>query len=115
EVVHAGHVRDEAGTLDDGADAAEEGTAGAHPLAEEERAAARGVHEAEDHAERGRLASAVGAEQAEDGGRRHLEREVVDGGYVAEALGEVLDGDRGNRVRRGGSGRGGTGDSHHYR
>ena len=106
---------DEAGALDDGADAAEERAAWAHGPAEEECPAASGVDEAEDHAQGGRLASAVGAEQAENGAGRDFESEVVNGHDVAEALGEVLDGDGGHRVGRGGNGRGGAGDSHHYR
>src|SRR5439155_9298867 len=84
EIVDAGHVRHEAGALDDRADAAQERAAGAHALAEEERAAAGGVDEAEDHAQGGGLAGAVRAEQAEDGAGRDLESEVVHGEDIAE-------------------------------
>src|SRR5690606_21253407 len=44
-----------------------------------------------DHLEQRRLASAVGADDADDRTGRHLEAQVIDQQAVAEALGDVLE------------------------
>ena len=53
--------------------------------------AARRLEDAGDHAQRRRLAGAVGAEEAEQLARRHLEIDAVDGGEAAVALGQVRE------------------------
>jgi hypothetical protein len=50
--------------------------------------------------ERRRLAGTVAAEQGDDLARTDLEADVVDGDHRAEAVRQVLDGDRGHRDRR---------------
>ena len=50
--------------------------------------ARRRPDEADQHADGRALAGAVGAEEGEDRARRHFDREVVDRGEGAEALGE---------------------------
>jgi hypothetical protein len=63
--------------------------------APEDRGAPRGrLGQAEQHAQGGRLPGAVGAEEARDGARPDLERQVVDGGDRAVALGYVVQADR---------------------
>ena len=52
--------------------------------------------EAEQHAQRGRLAGAVGSEETGDGPRPQLEGQVVDGGHGSEALGEAVQLDGGH-------------------
>ena len=70
------------------ADLAERGTVLRVRLAvDRDTALARAV-EADDHAHGGRLAGAVRAEEAGDLAGAHGERDVVDGGLRAEALGE---------------------------
>ena len=54
------------------------------------RAPSVGVRERGEDADRGGLAGAVVAEQAEHGARRHVEVEVAQGPEVAEALAEAL-------------------------
>ena len=56
-----------------------------HGLAEPQRAGVR-LLLADDHPEQGRLAGAVGADHADDAGRRQGEREVLDQQLVPEAL-----------------------------
>ena len=51
--------------------------------------AAVGLLEADDRLEEGRLADAVGADDADDAVARQGERQVVDEDAVAEALAEV--------------------------
>jgi hypothetical protein len=50
-----------------------------------------GGHEAEEHAQRGGLARAVGAEEPDDAASLDGEGDVVDGGQTGEALGEAVD------------------------
>ena len=79
--------------LEDEADAA---VLRRHPgrvLAEDDHLARVGLLEAGDHAQQGRLAAAARAEQRGQGARRHLERDVVEGGEVAEALRDSGDDD----------------------
>src|SRR4029453_19553762 len=52
-----------------------------------------GGAQAEEQPQGGRLAGAVGAEEAHDRPGVDLEVELVDGEHVAEALGEALDAD----------------------
>ena len=56
--------------------------------------------EAADHPQGGGLAGAVRAEEAGDGAGLAGERDVVDGGLGAVALGEVVDGDHAAQHRR---------------
>src|SRR5690606_11315787 len=56
--------------------------------------AAVGRQQSAQHADRRRLAAAVGAEEAEDDAARHLDGEVPDDGLVAEALRQAADADR---------------------
>jgi hypothetical protein len=51
----------------------------------------RQAHEAQQRAQRGRLAGTVGSEEADDAPGGHREGEVVDGERVAETLGEAAD------------------------
>jgi hypothetical protein len=48
--------------------------------AEDKRAARRGPHEVEDDSNRGRLAGAIQAEEAEDLALMNVERDVAHGG-----------------------------------
>src|SRR5262249_4339136 len=57
--------------------------------------------QAAEHADRRRLAAAVGPEEAEDHAARHLDGEVLHHGLVAEALGEAADADGRLRVVHG--------------
>src|SRR5690348_8159410 len=79
-------------------------------LAEQPDLARVRLEDVHDHANRGRLAGAVGPEQAVHGARGNGQRERVDGGVTGEALGHpVQDQERG----RGGGGRGkGRGGRH---
>ena len=73
--------------------------------------AAVGVEDAHDHAQRGRLARAVGADEAVDRPLGDGQRQVVDGDVVAEGLRHPLDLDGGHKApviaefRRSGSSR----------
>ena len=85
----------EARLLDDRADAGERGGAvAADVVAEHAHRAGGRLGEAEQEADQGRLAGAVGAEEAEGGAARHLEVDAVEGRPLAEALAEPagLDG-----------------------
>src|SRR5690606_26945692 len=63
-----------------------------------EHDAARGrLVEAGEHPEQGGLAAAGSAEKREEFLLVDRQREIVDGGKVAEALGDVLEGDEGRR------------------
>ena len=61
--------------------------------AEDERASARRLREAEQHAQRRRLPGAVRPEEARDRARFERERQVVDGEDLAEALRQGLAND----------------------
>ena len=58
------------------------------------RRAGRRAHEPEQHPQRGRLAGAVGAQEADDAPLVHREREVVDGRDGPEVLGQARHLDR---------------------
>ena len=62
-------------------------------LAEDADAARLRGDRAGEHADRRGLAAAVGAEEAEDLAASHVEVDAVDGGEVAEALGQAAHGD----------------------
>ena len=64
-------------------------------MAEHAAAARRRVDDPEQHAQRGRLAGAIGAEHAVDDAGRHREADAVDRAVVAEILDQVdgFDGD----------------------
>ena len=53
-----------------------------------------GQQDVHDHPQRGRLARAVGADEAVDRSLGHGEREAVDGGDAVESLGDVGEADR---------------------
>lgn len=55
-----------------------------------------GFEDAAEHADDGGFAGAVGAEEAKDGAFGDVEGDVVDGGEVAEAFGEVMAFDHGD-------------------
>ena len=65
---------------------------------EDERAAFRGPDEVQQHADGGRLAGPVGAEEAEDLARPDLEVEPDDAAALAVALGQLLGEDRRHAV-----------------
>ena len=56
--------------------------------------AGRGVHEPEQHPQRGRLPGAVRAQEADDPALVDGERQIVDGDDLAEVLGQSGDLDR---------------------
>ena len=88
----------EAARLQHGADlAGRVGELAVGPAVDGGGAGGRG-DQAEQHAQGGRLAGAVGAEEAGDRPLVDLEVEVVDGEHVAEALGEPVHADRGHGV-----------------
>ena len=60
-------------------------------LAKQTRAAAVGLVDAQHHAQRRRLAGAVGAEKAENFAALQREAEIVDRGEIAEALGHAFE------------------------
>ena len=53
-----------------------------------------GAEEADHHADGGGFAGAVDTDEAEGGAQGDLQGEIVDGGGVAEAAGDVLQADR---------------------
>jgi hypothetical protein len=67
-------------------------------VAEVDRSRGR-LLEATDHPQRRRLAAARRAEQGEEAAALDLEREVVDGDDVVEALSDVVEPDVGDRRR----------------
>ena len=60
-------------------------------LPEHQRLTFGGSSETDEATHRGRLAGTVGAEESADRAGLHRERDVVDGGDVAVAFGEVLE------------------------
>ena len=62
--------------------------------ARDEHGAGVGLQERREHADRGRLAGAVGAEEPEDAARRDLKVDAVQGPDVAEGLHETGHADR---------------------
>ncbi len=57
--------------------------------------AAVGTQDADEHADRGRLAGTVLTEDAVDGAARNVERQIVDRDDVGERLADVVQRDRG--------------------
>ena len=93
EVVAGRAARVEPARLQDRPDpAGRVGQLAVGPAGDGGRAGGRG-DQAEEHPQGGRLAGAVGAEEAHDRPGVDLEVELVDGEHVAEALGEALDAD----------------------
>jgi len=68
--------------------------------AADRRRARGGGDETEQHAQSGRLARAIGAEEARDATGLDGEREIVDGGHGAEALRDAVE-DEGDACRHG--------------
>jgi hypothetical protein len=68
---------------------------GDHVVAGDPRLAARRLGQRAQHVDRGRLAGAVGAQEAEHLTRRHLEVHPAHRPDLAKRLDEVADGDRG--------------------
>ena len=101
DVLEDRQVREERVRLEDGVHVAlVRRLAGDRLVAEVDRPLGR-LLEAADHAQRRRLAAARGAEQREEAAALDLEREVVDGRDVVEALRDVLQPDVGRaRGRR---------------
>ena len=94
EVLPHREVRVGAGALDEVADAREHvARARSHAPAQDLDLAGAGPDEAEEHADGGRLAGAVPAEEAVDLAAPHAEVERVDGEQVAVALAEGVRGD----------------------
>jgi len=60
-------------------------------VARDDRASVRGGDVAREDAHRGRFSRAVGAQKPQDFSFFHAEADVVDGGDLAVAFGEVLD------------------------
>ena len=96
EVLAHGEVGVGGRALDEVADAAEDlALARTHPPAEHLDVAGARADEAEQHADRGRLAGAVPAEEPVDLAAPDRQVERVDGAHVAVALGEAVRGDGG--------------------
>ena len=72
---------------------------GPHRLSQQRDLAGVGLAQALDHLERGRLAGAVGPQDAERLALLDAERDAVDGDVVAVALGQAVDRD-GSRPSR---------------
>ena len=79
--------------LEDEADAAVLRRYPGRVLAEDDHLARVGLLEAGDHAQQRRLAATARTEQRRERSRRHLERDVVEGGEVAEQLRDSGDDD----------------------
>ncbi len=88
-------VREQRVGLEDRVDVALVGRLLGDVLAAEVDAALGRVLEAADHPQRRRLAAARRAEQRVEGAALDRERELVDGGHLAEALGDALEVDVG--------------------
>ena len=69
-------------------------------MAQDHRVPRIGHEQPGDHIERGRLACAIGADQAVEGADRDVERQAVDGYLVAEMLEQPTNRHCGIRVRR---------------
>ena len=95
QVVAAGAARVEVGRLQRGADDRHRLRDVVVAVAADGRGAAGRADQAEQHAQRGRLARAVGAEEAGDAAGLDGEGQAVDGGEVAEPLGQVAHLDAG--------------------
>jgi hypothetical protein len=82
--------------LDEVADAREHiARAGPHPPAEDDDLAAVGTDEAQQHADGGRLAGAVPAEEGVDLAGAHIQIEPVDGAHLAVPFAQSASGDGG--------------------
>ena len=88
-------MRQEAGALDQGADATEDRRAGSDRVSGDVDGARVGPDEAEHHAHRRRLAGTVGAEQADDLAALGAPRDVIDGTMpIGIRLDQVRDDER---------------------
>ncbi len=88
------HALEDRGLLEGAHDALAGDEMGREPrdqLAVETHLAPRRLHERRDQLEDGRLAGAVGADDRQDRVRLDVERDFVDRGQAAEALGEVAN------------------------
>ena len=94
EVLADGQRRVERVELEHHRDVALFGRAVVHALAGDDHVAFGGLFEAGDDAQRGGLAAAGGAEQADHLAGRHREVDVAHGGEAAEALGDAAKLDR---------------------
>ena len=91
QVAARAHVGVEGRHLDEAADVPQRlDLVAGHAVVDHRRVAARRVDEAADHADRRRLAGAVGPEKAEHVAAVDGEVEAVDGQGVAEPLGQVV-------------------------
>ena len=95
EFQHASHLHllVESALLGEIADAIARAPANAR-LSEDRDRASVGLDDVEDHADRRRLAGAVGAEQAVDGSAGNLEREILDCDVSRERLANLIDDER---------------------
>ena len=91
DVVGDGHVGEQRVVLEHGVDRALVGQKRAHVVAKDPQAAVGGEVEPGDHAQRRGLAAARRAEQGEELAVADGEVEAVDGGHLAEALGDAVD------------------------
>ena len=99
QVLACAHVAVEGRHFDEAADVAQGlFLLARHLVVEHLREAAGRVDEAADHADGGRLAGAVGAEEAEDVAAPDREAEVIYGKSVAKALGELMRGEHDRRL-----------------
>ena len=85
------HVREQGVVLEHRVDVAVVGRHAGHRLAREVDLARGGLLEARDHAQRGGLAAARGAEERVERAAGHRQAHGIDGGDVAEPLGDVHD------------------------
>ena len=93
QITAGAHVGVEGGYLDEAAQVAQSGDpCPGHKVTGDLGVAARREDEAEDHADRRRLAGAVGTEKAEHLAAADGEVEVIDGQQLAEALGQAVGG-----------------------
>ena len=93
QVAPGGHVAVEHGVVHEAAQMAQRPLpVGGHFVVEHLRVAAGGVDEAEDHADGGGLAAAVGAEEAEHVAPADGDVQVVDGAQPLEVFGQPVSG-----------------------
>src|SRR5207247_9235103 len=93
EVLEHGHLREDDPPLGHIREAAGQDLIGPQPgdlLAVEAHVPARDLHEADDALERGRLAGAVGADDAYHLARAHVEGAVMKDGHLAVARGQPV-------------------------
>ena len=100
DVLEHAEVREERVALEDGVRRALERREVGHVGVAEEDLALADLLEAADHPQRGRLPAARRAQQREELARRDVERHLIDGDEVTEALGDVIQTDVGFRHAR---------------